>query len=208
MNQVSTLDHINTPRTARGRKTQAKILQAAEVEFGERGFHEASITSITQRAGVALGTFYVYFKTKEEIFRALVVYMGKLARSTIAEKVGEAPDRLTAERRGLEAFIEFTRANKNNYRIIGEAQFVANDAYQDYYRVFAEAYKANLQSSAEKGEIRNGNPDVRSWALIGMNVFLGMNYGLWDESVSAKEIADDISDLLENGLKIRTEDAE
>jgi len=200
MNQLSISDHLKTPKTARGRKTQAKILRAAEIEFGERGFHEASITSITQRAKVALGTFYVYFESKEELFRALVIYMGKLTRATISEKIGDAPDRITAERRGIEAFIEFTRANKNNFRIINEAQFVAEDAYRDYYRVFASAYQDNLIASGEEGEITSGHEEERAWALIGMNVFLGMSYGLWDESKPAKEIADAIGDMIAYGL--------
>ena len=46
------------PRTERGRKTLRRLLEAAAAEFGERGYHEAAITGITQRAGVALGTFY------------------------------------------------------------------------------------------------------------------------------------------------------
>ena len=60
------------PRTARGRKTQRALLDAAAVEFGEKGFHEGSISGITRRAGVALGSFYTYFVSKDEIFRALV----------------------------------------------------------------------------------------------------------------------------------------
>jgi len=200
MNQLSFTDHLKTPRTARGQKTQAKILHAAEIEFGERGFHEASITSITQRADVALGTFYVYFESKEELFRGLVIYMGKLARATIAEKIIGAPDRLAAERMGIKAFIEFTRSNKNNYRIINEAQFVAEDAFKEYYSVFASAYRENLTESAKNGEINSGDEEIRAWALIGMNVFVGMNYGLWDESKSASEIADAVGDLIAYGL--------
>ena len=61
-----------TPRTARGRATLRKLLDAAAIEFGERGFHEASISGITRRAGTALGSFYTYFDSKDEIFRALV----------------------------------------------------------------------------------------------------------------------------------------
>ena len=60
------------PRTERGRRTVRKLLEAAAQEFGQRGFHEAAITGITSRAGVALGTFYTYFESKEELFRALV----------------------------------------------------------------------------------------------------------------------------------------
>ena len=39
----------NAPKTARGQKTWIAILQAAEHEFGEKGYHEAAITSITQK---------------------------------------------------------------------------------------------------------------------------------------------------------------
>ena len=58
------------PRTERGRRTMRKLIDAAEVEFAENGFHQASIVGITRRAGVALGSFYTYFDTKEAIFRA------------------------------------------------------------------------------------------------------------------------------------------
>jgi AcrR family transcriptional regulator len=60
------------PRTERGRRTQRAILDAAAAEFGDKGFHDSSIVSITQRAGVALGSFYTYFESKDALFRALV----------------------------------------------------------------------------------------------------------------------------------------
>ena len=60
------------PRTPRGERTLRKILDAAREEFGERGFADSSIVGITQRAGVALGTFYTYFDSKEVLFQALV----------------------------------------------------------------------------------------------------------------------------------------
>ena len=45
------------PRTERGRRTLRKLLDAAAIEFGDRGFHDASISGITRRAGTALGSF-------------------------------------------------------------------------------------------------------------------------------------------------------
>ena len=86
------------PRTERGRRTVRKLLEAAAQEFGQRGFHEAAITGITARAGVALGTFYTYFESKEELFRALVRDMSHATRAHVAEAVRGAPDRLAAER--------------------------------------------------------------------------------------------------------------
>jgi AcrR family transcriptional regulator len=192
-----------TPRTERGRKTLRRVLEAAAVEFGERGYHEAAITGITQRAGVALGTFYTYFESKEEVFRALVRDMSHATRQHVAEAVRNAPDRLTAERLGLEAFIAFTRRHRELYRIIEEAQFVAHDVYREHYLTFVEGYRRNLDAAAGRGEIADGENEPRAWALIGMSVFLGMRYGIWDEDLSPAEVADAAINLVSEGLRKR-----
>lgn len=188
------------PKTERGRQTRDKLLQAAEIEFGERGFHEASVSGITMQAGVALGSFYTYFESKQEIYRALVGYMSHRVRSWIAERVVDAPDRLTAERLGLQAYLEFVREHPGLYRIISEAEFVANDAFMEHYRGIASAYTANLAAASERNEIRDGNSEVWSWAIMGMMVFLGMRYGEWDQITDPAEVARRAADLLANGI--------
>jgi AcrR family transcriptional regulator len=192
-----------TPRTERGRKTLRRLLEAAASEFGERGFHDAAITGITSRAGVALGTFYTYFSGKEELFRALVRDMSHATRAHVAEAVRGAPDRLTAERLGLEAFITFVRRHPELYRIIEEAQFVAEDAYREHYRSFADGYSRGLAAARDKGEIADGPDEPRAWALIGMSVFLGMRYGLWNDDLSPRQVAAMAVDLVSEGLRKR-----
>jgi AcrR family transcriptional regulator len=199
MNQVSPSSKF--PKTKRGLNTRNKLLQAAEIEFGEKGFHEAAISGITHRAGVALGTFYNYFDSKEEIFRSLVHYMSQRTRQWVVEHVAGAPDRLTAERLGLEAYIEFVRQHKGLYRIITEAEFVANEAFREHYESFARSYQANLREAGESGDIREGDYDTWSWAIMGIDVFLGMRYAEWDESRPASEIAAAVADLIANGLR-------
>ena len=74
------------PRTARGRETLRRLLDAAAAEFGGRGFHEASVSGITRRAGTALGSFYTYFESKDAIFSALVRDMSQsVARAAARE---------------------------------------------------------------------------------------------------------------------------
>ena len=198
MNQVSSSNKV--PKTERGRRTRNKLLEAAEIEFGEKGFHEAGISGITYRAGVALGTFYTYFESKEEIFRALVRHMSRLTRETVAEKVAGIPDRLTTERVGIEAFIEFARKHKSIYRIITEAEFVAPKEYRDHYEGFGRAYQANLEKAARKGEIRAGESEIWSWSIMGIIVFLGMRFAEWDDSRPASEIAEVVVDLIARGI--------
>ncbi len=199
MNQVSTNNKL--PKTARGRRTKEKLLQAAEIEFGEKGFHEAGVSGITYRAGVALGTFYTYFESKEEIFQALVSYMSHHTRSWIAERIADAPNRMAAERKGLEAYIEFARQHKGIYRIISEAEFVANDAFREHYMGFAQAYQHNLKKAGEEGDIREGDYETWSWAIMGIAVILGMKHAEWDESVPVSRIAETVADLIANGIR-------
>lgn len=191
------------PRTERGRKTVRKLIDAAAAEFGERGYHDAAITGITQRAGVALGSFYTYFNSKEEVFRALVREMSRATRAYVAEAVKGAPDRIAAERLGLEAFIAFTRQHPELYRIVEEAQFVAHDVYREHYLTFVEGYRRNLAGARERGEISDGPDEPRAWALIGMSVFLGMRYGVWDRDLTPGEVADTAIALVSEGLRKR-----
>jgi len=191
------------PRTERGRKTVRKLLEAAAQEFGQRGYHEAAITGITQRAGVALGTFYTYFESKEELFRALVRDMSRATRQHVAEAVRGAPDRLAAERIGLAAFIAFTRTHPELYRIIEEAQFVAEDAYREHYLTFVDGYRRNLAAARSRGEISDGPDELRAWALIGMSVFLGMRYAIWNKDMDPAEAAGHAIDLVSEGLRKR-----
>src|SRR6476659_3385573 len=92
--QLGATGTAKAPRTARGERTLRKILDAAREEFGERGFSDSSIVGITQRAGVALGTFYTYFDSKEELFQALVRDMSAQVRDNVGPALAQGKDAL------------------------------------------------------------------------------------------------------------------
>jgi AcrR family transcriptional regulator len=191
------------PRTARGQRTLRKILQAALAEFGERGFSDASITAITKRANVALGSFYTYFDSKEEVFKALVGEMSAQVRDRVAPALTEASDAIDAERRALAAFLRFASEHKEVYRIIDEAEFVDPEGFKAHYETTAARIAARLSSGAEKGEFRNDESDISNdviaWAMMGANVFLGLRFAVWG-TADADEVASVMSRLLRSGL--------
>ena len=69
-----------------GRKTLAKLLEAGIVVFGERGFHAARVDDIVKVADTSHGTFYLYFSSKEDLFRALVADVAEQMR-VLAEEL-------------------------------------------------------------------------------------------------------------------------
>jgi AcrR family transcriptional regulator len=181
-----------TPRTARGEKTLRKILDAALAEFGQRGFHESSIVGITGRAKVALGTFYTYFDSKEAVFSALVSDMSGQVRDYVYPVFEGATDDLDGERRALAGYLRFVLDHKEVYRIIDEAEFVDPAGFRTHYETSANRIAARLKAATEKGEIQDSGElanEVRAWAIMGMNVFLGLRYGVWSEDVDPAEVA-------------------
>jgi AcrR family transcriptional regulator len=173
------------PRTARGERTMRKILDAARDEFGERGFSESSIVGITQRAGVALGTFYTYFESKEALFQALVRDMSAQVRDSVGPALAEGADRLDGEQRALAAFLHFAREHRDIYRIIDESEFVDPGAYREHYETTATRIAARLRRARDEGEIGaaflDEDLDVIAWGMMGANVFLGLRFAVWDE---------------------------
>lgn len=188
------------PRTERGRRTLRSILDAAAAEFGEKGFHEGSISGITRRAGVALGSFYTYFDSKDAVFRALVRDMSDQVREHVAPALRGARDQIDAERAALQAFIGFARTHKEIYRIIDEAEFVDPASFRHHYASTADRIAARLRAGAERGELRDDVSEIHAWAIMGMNVFLGLRYSVWDDDTPPEAIADVVAQLLARGI--------
>lgn len=190
------------PRTDRGRRTRRALLDAAATEFGEKGFYEASISGITQRAGVALGSFYTWFDSKDALFRALVSDLSDQVRDHVAPAVRNAPDGLAAERAGLAAFLGFVRDHQEIYRIVDEAEFVDPASFRRHYAATADRIHQRLAAAAARGEMRADVGEVHAWAVMGMNVFLGLRYGVWTRDTDIDFVADVAEDLLRNGLGV------
>ncbi|MEJ2504290.1 MAG: helix-turn-helix domain containing protein, partial [Gemmatimonadota bacterium] len=108
------------PRTARGEATRQKLLDAAEALFGRSGFHATGVTDITRRAGVAQGTFYLYFESKEQVFTELVRHLSRSLRRAIREDTAGVEDRLALEEAGLRSFLRFAAEHRDLYRIVFE----------------------------------------------------------------------------------------
>jgi AcrR family transcriptional regulator len=191
------------PRTARGERTLRKILDAAREEFGERGFSDSSIVGITQRAGVALGTFYTYFDSKEALFQALVRDMSSQVRENVGPALSGAIDALDGERRALTAFLKFARDHRDIYRIVDEAEFVEPAVYREHYESTATRIAARLVAARERGEIDGGysneDLDALAWGMMGANVFLGLRFAVWDDA-DAGRIAEVMNRVWRQGL--------
>jgi len=191
----------------KGDLTRQKLLDAAMELFGSKGYHATPVVEITMGAGVAQGTFYIYFASKLEIYRALVDKLTRDIRRFIRQQVGHLENRLDIEREGFRAYFAYAKQNRSLYRIIREAEFVDNELYQNHYRSIAEGYIAGLKKAIDAGQIRAINPSTVAYCLMGMGEFMGLRWILWEK----KEVTDDdlsaLMDFVYHGIAPKVEGA-
>jgi AcrR family transcriptional regulator len=175
-------------------------VEAAEVVFGERGFERASISDITRQAGVALGTFYVYFEDKQSLLVEVVDGLGDRLRAELAAAIAGATDRMEVERQGFRAFFTFTARHRLLYRVVRQTEFVDEACFQRYYRSFAASYAKALAKAQRRGQVRKIDPEVLAYALMGIADFLGMRYVLWGRGKNMEAVLDAAVALVRSGM--------
>ncbi len=192
---------VTRPVTKRGQATRSALLKAAEEVFGESSYDRAAVSEITRRAGVAQGTFYVYFPDKKSAFIELVHHLNEILRRTIATAIGDATDRMDMESIGLRTFFQFIRDHSALYQVMREAQFVDRDTYAWHYETLATGYKRGLESAIGEGQLDPSLDTVVAVdALLGMTEFFGWKYGIQQGGTPSEDQFDQILGFMSRGL--------
>ena len=177
--------------STRGLRTRRKLMDAAVETFAEEGWHDASIVKITEAAGVAQGTFYRYFPSKQAIFDEVVVDLNRRVRQAMSEGAATGTTRSEKEEGGFRAFFEFTARHPALYRIIRQAEFASPAALHLHYDRIATGYVDGLNEAMDRGDILRGNPELIGWMLMGIGEIVGMRWVLWND---AREIPTEVFD--------------
>ena len=181
----------------RGVQTRTRILEAAEQVFADVGYHEASIVKITEAAGVAQGTFYLYFEGKKQVFDELVVDLNRRVRHAMKEASSKGTTRVESEILGFAAYFRFTSEHKALYRIIRQAEFVSPEMLRYHYDRLSEGYVEALTDAVESGEIGDVDPKVTAWALMGMGELIGLRWLLMENrDRMPKPVLDEIERII------------
>ncbi|MBF6084750.1 TetR/AcrR family transcriptional regulator [Nocardia cyriacigeorgica] len=107
--------------TPRGERTRTKLVDAAELVFARLGFVETRVADIVAEAGVAHGTFYVYFDSKEAIFHAVVLNLITDMRDKVRARMGTQPQTaVEAIESAVRAYVQAFRDHQRLMLLWGE----------------------------------------------------------------------------------------
>ena len=190
-------EYMIKPKTKRGEATLEKLIDAAAAVFYEKGFHGGSISDITRRAGVGNGTFYIYFDSKLSVYRYLLVEYGKRIRAKSNQAISGCTTRKDAERLGIRSFFEFVLEDQGIFNIIWESLYIDKTLFDDFYTTFSKFYVSRLKKAQESGEVRDIDPQVLSYVLMGITNFVALNSLVLKQETNIDFLVDEVMKVLE-----------
>ena len=149
--------------------TREKILEAARIEFTEHGIKAAKIAVICRRADVANGTFYLHFRTKEEVWEELLRRAaGELAESLRISQTIKEMDARSRDRMEVSIIVAFAEERSELWNfVMGDngGQVAAHDIF---FAQLNEQRCEEIRGGIERGAFRPElNPMVTALADIG-----------------------------------------
>ena len=181
-----------------------RIITAAATLFGEKGYHNTTTAEIAESAGVAAGTIYIYFSSKEELLVAvfeefLGTHMDRLREGIATEATPEAK-----LKRLLRLGLELMEQNPDSARIFLSQLRQSTSMIKMVVKRSSRAYKDIIEGILEQG-IREGfcrQMNVRSAAsmLFGAYQSLVLDWVADDCSYRLADYADELADFVLKGV--------
>lgn len=194
---------------ARRRRTESEpvrreqLLGAARKVFKEKGYDGSTITDIVREAGVAQGTFYLYYASKSAI--AVALRDGLMKRMSVAVESAMKPNTSFEERlKGLiSTSFGVARQNADLYRL---AFIGADDTHQELHTESSEhasilTVVTDLFTGAfDDGEMETKDPEIAARLAIGLIQHAIIEAFVFGEGEESDRLESSVGDLLATGL--------
>lgn len=171
-NECFDIKGINIPKTKLGQTKMDKLLDSSRELFATKGFYNTSISDICRHAGTAVGTFYIYFDTKIDVYKYLMETYKTEIRHLLSTSIRGCKNRYEKEREGIKCFIKYAVTTPNAYNIIWGSLSIDRQLFIDYYVSFAYSYSRGLLKDGE--EISLSDTESIAYLLMGISNFLGL----------------------------------
>lgn len=166
---------VKNPKWNRRKEARpAEIIDAAIDVFAEKGFASAKLEDVARRAGIAKGTLYLYFDTKEEMFRA-VVQQALAARLQKTEQAALPFDGSLAEFVPMLLTRAAGRLGDSRIPAIARMVMAESRTFPDLAVVWHDQLVARMLSlitgliakGQARGEVRQGDPKLYAFSILG-----------------------------------------
>ncbi|MFP4374989.1 MAG: TetR/AcrR family transcriptional regulator [Spirochaetaceae bacterium] len=188
--RIFTTEH--TPLESPQDTSRNRLIEAGIKLFGRRGYYNVNVYEVAKEAGFSVGTFYLYFGTKEDFLAEIVRTIGARTRHFISINLDTSLNRTEQEIQGMHLFYLHFRHHRSYYSIVLEAEFVVSEEATAYYDKFEQGYCRTLR------HIKTDDKKLVGNALMGISHYFGI------ESIFSKNITDIEATILKIGRLLHT----
>jgi AcrR family transcriptional regulator len=150
---------------------RTEIVDAARTVFARRGFAFGIMDEIAKEAGVAKGTLYLYFRSKTEIYKAVLDHDMRSLKKDTLERIETARGLKEKIRAFALARIERAEVNKDFFRIMDSesgALSYTRSQYRDWLREPVLRLASAIEEASARGEIRPLDAEKTAWLIVDM----------------------------------------
>lgn len=183
--------------------TKRAIFDAAIREFSGNGYNGATMDNIAENAGVAKGTLYYHFKSKEEIFKYIITEGMEL----ITEEVKEAADKERKDLDKLRAIckvqLSMVYKNKDFFKVVMSqlwGQEIRHLELRKVIKAYINTIEGYLISAVGQGAIKEGDTALMAYAFFG-NLCSAAVYELINSDVNVDEVTENLMDFILKGIQ-------
>ncbi len=188
-----------------------QILPAAAALFARRGYHRARLQEIADEAGVAAGTIYNYFESKEDLLLALLAAMANESVPTGFAQVGESEDAEANLARLLRDRLAMLDRNRELVKAVAPEMIVHKHLFREYIERVVVPVLEHLQPlfehATEVGLLRPFNQRVIFPAIVGaiIGAFVANEHDAFPggEKVTQEELAAELVAFFLDGVRAR-----
>ncbi|MFE3227207.1 TetR/AcrR family transcriptional regulator [Nocardia sp. NPDC059228] len=197
------------PPTRRGQRTRGALIAAAREVFERDGYLDAKIADISKTAGMASGSFYTYFDSKDEIFAALVEQASEeMLHPHVRERSGITDTRALIEAANRDYLLSY----KRNARLMALFEQVAH-IDENFRRLRVERGKAFAQRNARmiRGLQESGqasadlDPMITAHALSAMVSRMAYMVYVQKQRIPFEKLVTTLTQLWVNALQLQAE---
>jgi AcrR family transcriptional regulator len=152
---------------------RAQVLRHAAEVFAERGYHQTTISDIIAKAGIARGTFYLYFQDKRSIFDELIEGLMIPINERIVRIDPTSPPEVCLKliRQNLRAILEITMEQRDLTKILMSDAVGLDPEFDkklnDFYRAITDMLERSLRRGQAMGVVRACDVKINAVLIIG-----------------------------------------
>jgi AcrR family transcriptional regulator len=150
---------------------RAAIIDAARSVFAQKGFAGTIIDEIANEAGIAKGTVYLYFRSKKQIYRAVLDQDMEFVKKSTLGAIDAAQSLKDKIRAFTLARLENAETRKEFFRIMDTesgALSYTRSQYRDWLREPVLCLASAIEEASKQGEIRRVSSEKVAWIIADM----------------------------------------